>query len=51
MVELVISYGGHIDNNFKCLFMRYEKHDDVKPSRRGWIEGMRALLIKIEKEL
>lgn len=51
MVKLVMSYGGHKENSFKCLFMGYKKHD-VKPSRRGCIEGMRAfLLIKIEKEL
>jgi len=34
MVKLVISYGGHIDNNIKCLIMRYKKHD-VKPSKEG----------------
>ena len=50
MVKLVISYGGYIGNKLKCLSMRYKKHD-VKPSRRGWIKGMRALLIYIEKEL
>jgi hypothetical protein len=50
MVKLVISYERHFGINFKCLFGRYKKHD-VKPSRRGWIEGMRALLNKIGKEL
>jgi len=43
MVKLVISYGGDKDMSFKCPFMRYKKHD-VKQSRRGWFEGMRALL-------
>jgi hypothetical protein len=51
MVKLVTSCKRlHIDISFNCLFTRYQKHD-VKPSRRGWIEGMRALLISNNKEL